>query len=42
MVKKGTRLVDKDAQPLQSVKLIYQPWSRSRATWASHMSNLWN
>jgi hypothetical protein len=28
----GTRLMGKDAQPLQSVKLIYQPCSRLRTT----------
>jgi hypothetical protein len=28
-----TRLVGKDVQPLQSLKLVYQPCSRSWATW---------
>jgi hypothetical protein len=37
-----TRLVGKDAQRLQSVKPVYQPCSRSRATQDSRMINLWN
>ena len=32
-----TRLVGKDIQPLQSVKLIYQPCSRSRVALDPHM-----
>jgi hypothetical protein len=37
-----TRLVGKDAQPLQSVKLVYQPCSWSRSTKDSRMINVWN
>jgi hypothetical protein len=37
-----TRLVGKDVLPLQSVKLVYQSFSRSRATQDSRMINLWN
>jgi hypothetical protein len=36
------RLVGKDAEPLQSVKLVCQPCSRLRATQDSRVINLWN
>ena len=42
LANRETRLVGKDAQPLQSVKLVYQSCSRSRATQDSCMINLWN